>query len=160
MSNEDQEIQQISQAAADEAFSERKDYTGRWRLVVIVAAILIVINAGINIYNTIALRAEVECNAQLATAVNVVGDQSRDITKDVIDQVLVVNKNTSTEAVAKLKSKYDAGQISTKQLLDVLLNPKGQSLTTDKITKIKNTYDRRFAENTRRRAEALSHTCH
>lgn len=79
----------------------------RMRLGLFLAAIIVVANSVVGIYNSIALKEEVNCNHQLNSALNVVSDQNRTITKNVIDSVLTGRRLTEAQLVA-IKNNYDA----------------------------------------------------
>lgn len=83
----------------------RPEMTLRLRLLLILGAMIIVANTVVSIYNSLALREEVNCNHQLQQALNVVGDQNRHITKDIIDYALTPG-HTFEELVAE-RQRYD-----------------------------------------------------
>lgn len=84
----------------------RQEYTLRTRLAIVLAALVIIANSVIGVYNSLALRAEVTCNQQLATALNVVSDQNRSNSKTAFDALLSSTPLTLAQR-ATLKKNYD-----------------------------------------------------
>ena len=85
----------------------RGELSWRMRAALVLAALIVVVNAVIGVYNSLALRQEVECNHQLQTALYVVGDQNRNITKAAIDSALSGGNLTVQQRLAIQKT-YDA----------------------------------------------------
>lgn len=105
----DIDLNRIIQGAVKEANSDPSNgpLSLRARLCLALLAIIVVANSVISIYNTIALREEIQCNYSLTNALYTVGDQSRTITKNVIDVVLS-GKPLTREQIIQVREAYDA----------------------------------------------------
>jgi hypothetical protein len=114
MTKEDEdEIDAISKSASSEALKQfPTSGLSLWqKLGLIMAGILLAGNAVISIYNSVALRQEVECNHKLTTVVFQIGDQSRSITRDGF--VILLSKGNLTDAqkakaLDQFLTQYDA----------------------------------------------------
>lgn len=75
----------------------KSEFRWRTRLLIVLAALVIVANTVIGIYNSLALKSELQCEQQLNTALGIVADQNRTNTKQVIDTVLSGHRFTIAE---------------------------------------------------------------
>lgn len=84
----DVDLDKIVHDAVATVRSDTTEPSLKVRLALFLAALVVVANSVIGIYNSISLRNEVECNHELSNALQVIGAQDRTNIQNVIDTVL------------------------------------------------------------------------
>lgn len=104
----DEDLREIPRLATERALEDdpKSEFGLGTRIALVIGALIIILNTVVNFYNSLAVRKEVTCNHNLANALAQVGDQNRNITKNIIDKALS-KEGTDPQARARLRKQYD-----------------------------------------------------